>query len=209
MKNRLYLALEFIVLYIGIPAVFYFELIAIPKIVALLAVALVSLLILWFDERHDFSQLFNYPTKGIPVRDLLAKSLGVACAIIFLVMFLHPADLFLFPRERPVVWMVVMLLYPLLSALPQELIYRAFLFQRYRPLFPSELTLAIASVLTFSGLHLVYDNWWAVGLSLIGGFIFVRTYRTTKSLYWVSLEHAIYGCLVFTIGMGNYFYEAF
>jgi membrane protease YdiL (CAAX protease family) len=104
--------------------------------------------------------------------------------------------------------MVVMLLYPLLSALPQELIYRAFFFQRYDRLFPSEQWLGITSAIAFSALHIIYDNWWAVGLSLIGGFIFVETYRKSKSLYWVSLEHAIYGCLVFTIGMGHFFYDA-
>lgn len=209
MMNRIYLTFEFTVIYLGLPLLFYFNLIAIPKILALLAVALFAVLILWFDKHHDFSNLFNLPDSDLHRTRLLKKSLIVAILIFLLVLLVDFNNLFAFPRQRPVVWMVVMVLYPLLSALPQEIIYREFFFQRYRQLFPSEQMLGLTSALAFSTLHIVYDNWWAVGLTLAGGLIFARTYRSSKSLYWVSLEHAIYGCLVFTIGMGQYFYEAF
>lgn len=199
-------ALEFCGLFIGMPLIFFFELIAIPKIPVLLVITLFALLILWFDKDCNFSQLFNQPGDAVTSRSLLWKSLVVAGTIFVLVMLLNPEELFAFPRREPVVWMVVMLLYPLLSALPQELIYREFFFQRYRGLFPSQQILGYASAIAFSGLHIVYYNWWAVGLSLVGGLIFVHTYRRSRSLYWVALEHAIYGCLVFTIGMGSYFY---
>ncbi|MDR8391511.1 CPBP family glutamic-type intramembrane protease [Aliifodinibius sp. S!AR15-10] len=209
MDNRYYLFAEFLVLFIGLPLAFYFDLVSIPKIAGLLAVSLFTVLVLWFDKRHDFSKLFSLPDGNASVQKLLLKSLAVALTITGLVLLLNPDELFIFPRQQPLVWMIVMLLYPLLSALPQELIYRAFFFERYDKLFPSEQLLGIASAIAFSALHIIYDNWWAVGLSLVGGFIFVQTYRKSRSLYWVSVEHAIYGCLVFTIGMGHFFYEAF
>ncbi len=209
MQNRLYLTLELCILFMGIPLVFYFELVAIPKIAALLGVALFVVLVLWFDEELDFSQLFTPPGEKVSARHLIKRSIAVVLTVCGLVLILHPSEFFYFPREQPVVWMVVMLLYPLLSALPQELTYREFFFQRYRTLFPSEMVLGIASALAFSTLHIIYDNGWAIGLSLVAGFMFVETYRKSKSLYWVTVEHTLYGCLVFTLGMGRYFYEAF
>ena len=44
--------------------------------------------------------------------------------------------LFNFPRATPFFWALVMLLYPLLSVYPQEIIFRSFLFHRYAIIFP-------------------------------------------------------------------------
>jgi hypothetical protein len=44
-------------------------------------------------------------------------------------------------------------------------------------------------------------------LTLIGGWFFAETYARTRSMRLVWLEHALYGCLVFTIGLGDYFYH--
>ncbi|MDX1637739.1 MAG: CPBP family intramembrane glutamic endopeptidase [Balneolaceae bacterium] len=208
MNNRIYLVAEFGILFLGLPLLFYFDLFAVPKIAALLGVTLGIVLALWFDSTLSFERLFRQPNR-YSVRSLAVRSLLVALFMLGLVLLVHPDTLFAFPRKQPVVWIVVMLLYPLLSALPQELIYREFFFQRYRSLFPSEAVLGYASALAFALLHIIYDNWWAVGLSLAGGILFMHTYRRSGSLYWVTVEHAVYGCLVFTIGMGQYFYEPF
>lgn len=210
MISRGYLLIEGIGLYIGLPLLFYFDLIPVPKIAALLAVVLLCVLVLWFDSSLDISRLFRRPEAAGPgLKRLAGRGLAVALAVCLLVLWLQPAELFSFPRERPVVWMVVMLLYPLLSALPQELIYREYFFQRYGPLFSSDRARVVASAAAFSFLHIIYDNGWAPALTLAGGLLFADTYLRTRSLYTVSVEHALYGCLVFTIGMGNYFYEPF
>ncbi|NIR70804.1 MAG: hypothetical protein GWN62_33160 [Aliifodinibius sp.] len=65
------------------------------------------------------------------------------------------------------------------------------------------------SALVFSFLHMVYGNWIAIGLSFGGGILFGLTYKRTQSLFWVTAEHVLYGWLVFTLGLGNYFYEGF
>ena len=46
----------------------------------------------------------------------------------------------------------------------------------------------------------------AVALCVIGGWLFADTYSRTRSLWLASAEHALYGCLVFTVGLGRYFY---
>lgn len=211
MENKQYLTLEFTALYIGMPVVFYFDLVPVQKIVALLVITLLCVLVLWYDRRHDFGRLFRMPgdDHGPILKELALKGGAVTLGVFILAQYVQPSGLFAFPRREPVVWMVVMLLYPLLSALPQELIYRSFFFQRYDRLFRNDKVLGFASAIAFSFLHIVYDNGWALGLSLLGGLLFARTYRRTRSLFWVSVEHALYGCVIFTIGLGNYFYEPF
>jgi membrane protease YdiL (CAAX protease family) len=97
-----------------------------------------------------------------------------------------------------------MCLYPLLSVWPQEIIFRRFLFHRYERLFGNQIT--SASAIMFSYAHIIFLTSLAVLLTLAGGLLFARSYAKTRSLKLTGLEHAIYGCLVFTIGLGQYFY---
>jgi membrane protease YdiL (CAAX protease family) len=55
--------------------------------------------------------------------------------------------------------------------------------------------------------HIVFRNWPAILLTCAGGWLFGTTYRRTSSLLLVSVEHALYGCAIFTIGYGNYFFD--
>jgi membrane protease YdiL (CAAX protease family) len=53
----------------------------------------------------------------------------------------------------------------------------------------------------------VFLNPLAVLLTIPGGFLLSKTYGRTKSLLVTGIEHAIYGNLVFTVGLGFYFYK--
>lgn len=122
------------------------------------------------------------------------------------VAVLAPAELFNFPKRAPFVWLLVILLYPFLSAYPQEVIYRAFMFRRYAPLIATNGRMLLATALAFGWLHVLLESWVAVTLTVVGGWLFGDTYRRTRSLAAVSVEHALYGALVFTIGLGREFY---
>jgi membrane protease YdiL (CAAX protease family) len=100
-----------------------------------------------------------------------------------------------------------MLLYPLVSVYPQELIYRVFFFHRYAPLFGSGLLMIAASALAFGFVHIIFGNWLAVVLCIIGGFLFSLTYQHSGSLLFTCLDHAIFGNFIFTIGLGQFFYH--
>jgi len=65
----------------------------------------------------------------------------------------------------------------------------------------------IANAVAFSVGHVVFHNWPAVALTLLGGWLFANTYERTSSLRLVAVEHALYGCAVFTIGYGAFFFE--
>ncbi|WP_207222705.1 CPBP family intramembrane glutamic endopeptidase [Herbihabitans rhizosphaerae] len=130
-----------------------------------------------------------------------------AAVITVLLLIFSPERLLVFPRQEPVVWALVMVLYPLLSVYPQEMIFRAFLFHRYKPLFGTGAPVVAASAISFGFAHVIFGNWVSVGLTLIGGLIFAARYRKTGSVLVASVEHALYGCLVFTIGLGEFVYH--
>jgi membrane protease YdiL (CAAX protease family) len=98
-----------------------------------------------------------------------------------------------------------MLLYPLLSVWPQEVIFRRFFFARYQEIFGAA-GLVPASALAFGFAHIIFLNWVAVAMTLAGGAIFATDYARYRRLGLACLEHSLYGCLIFTIGLGQYFY---
>lgn len=116
-------------------------------------------------------------------------------------------DLFLLPRSNPGLWTLILCCYPFVSAWPQEFLYRKFYFWRYQRLFPGESGLVWSSTLTFSFLHVMYDHWVALALTLAGGYLFSRLYLKTGSLFWPWLEHSLFGLWIFTVGLGSFFYE--
>jgi membrane protease YdiL (CAAX protease family) len=109
------------------------------------------------------------------------------------------------PRERPLFWLAIMVLYPVLSVWPQEVIYRRFLFHRYARVF-GETGVVLASALAFGFAHVIFLNPIAVLLTTAGGAMFAWNYARERSLWLACLEHALYGCLIFTIGLGQFFY---
>jgi membrane protease YdiL (CAAX protease family) len=138
---------------------------------------------------------------------MLVTFLVAAAVLLVLVRVIHPGSLFAFPLRHPLAWAAFLGWYPLLSALPQEIIFRAFFFSRYRSLFGDGRWLVAGSALAFGFAHLAFHNPVAVALTLPAGLMFARTYRRTGTLLFVSLEHALYGCLVFTIGLGPFLTE--
>jgi membrane protease YdiL (CAAX protease family) len=120
---------------------------------------------------------------------------------------IKPEALFSLVRQHPGFWLLLMAAYPLLSVIPQELIYRAFFFRRYRALFGESYCMVFVSAVLFSLGHLLFHNWIAVALSFIGGCLFGRTYQRTSSLPLTAVEHSLYGCAVFTVGYGAFFLD--
>jgi membrane protease YdiL (CAAX protease family) len=116
----------------------------------------------------------------------------------------QPEFLLSFPRDQTSAWLWFLALYPLLSVLPQELVFRAFFFDRYRRLFPGRGVMILVNSLLFSLAHIVYNNFWAVALTFLGGLLFASTYQRTRSLPLVIFEHSAYGCMIFTMGYARY-----
>ncbi|MEO1021996.1 MAG: CPBP family intramembrane glutamic endopeptidase [Bacteroidota bacterium] len=203
------LILEFISLFIALPLVFYFDVLPVPKIPALVVFTLFCLVILVTDRTFETSALLKWEVEASYIRVMLIR-FGLAFVLLLVATWVFlPDQLFIIPRERPQLWLIIMVFYPLVSALPQELIYRSYFFHRFKPIFSRSWILMMASIACFSFLHIIYDNAVALIFTAVGGYLFTKTYQDTKSLLAASLEHALYGCAVFTVGLGGFFYEAF
>ncbi len=206
LARRALLAFEFVALYFGIPSLFALGLepgLLIPSLIATSAICLVFLL---KDRRFDRRALWNpaqlrHRLPGIALRFALAAVLITAALLVF-----EPQRFLEFPRHRTGLWLLIMFGYPLVSVYPQEIIFRAFLFHRYAPLFSTPPLAIAASAAAFGYGHIIFDNTLAIAMTLVGGALFALTYHRSRSLLAASLEHALYGNLIFTVGLGAYFY---
>lgn len=133
----------------------------------------------------------------------------VACSglLYAVTAYYKPDMIFSFMQRNPLFWALVMVLYPILSVIPQEIIYRRFVFARYGAILSTPRAMIFVSALGFGFAHIFLQNWIAPVLSAIGGCMFAATYQRTRSLALTSLEHALYGDMIFTLGLGVYFYH--
>ena len=64
-----------------------------------------------------------------------------------------------------------------------------------------------ASALVFGYAHIVLLNGVAVAMTVPGGALLAWAYARHRRLHLVCLEHALYGCLIFTVGLGRFFFS--
>lgn len=166
------------------------------------------LILLLRDRTFDRSNLWRAGAVFRNIPGILGLYFVAAILLTIVIQLFMPENFLKFPRERTNVWIAVMLLYPIFSVWPQHVIFRSFLFHRYEPLFSSQWGIILASALAFCWGHIVFQNWIALALTLPGGIIFAMTYARTRSGLLASIEHALYGCLVFTLGFGSSLYYA-
>jgi hypothetical protein len=205
--TRTWLAVEFVVLFVALPLGFSFAPVKLPALPLLWVVAGYALWRLAIDPRFDRGKLWNIGRLPGRLGAILAIFTIAALAIWLGVRRFAPDLEWSFVRQQPAFWAVLMVAYPILSVYPQGLIYRAFFFERYAGLFPGNWAMILASAVAFAFLHIVFRNWLAVGLTFAGGLLFATRYAETGSLATSSFEHALYGCFLFTVGLGAYFYH--
>ncbi len=205
-NGNLYKSLELIVLFIGIPLIYYFDFIPFHKSIPLLTIFLIFLIVLLKDKKFDRKRFgFNKFRNWKPI--LLRFGVFVVIST-FLVWIISPEYLFILPKERTFLWLMILLFYPLWSAFPQELIYRTYFFHRYGKLFKRNSMLFLINAALFSFSHIIFENWLAIFLTFFGGIMFASTYQRSNSLMVVFIEHMLYGSYIFTVGIGQYFYAS-
>ncbi len=203
----LFLILEFSFLFFALPLLIYYRVLPNLPIPYLLASSLVAFLLLRRTPGFQTAELFSLANVSSHLTALLLRDAFCLLALGLAVRFLAPEMLFSFVKRAPAIWALVMLLYPILSVFSQELLFRAFLFRRYQPLFGQGWVMIAISALAFGFVHIIFRNWFAVGLCVLGGLLFSVTYYSSQSLMLACLEHAIFGNFLFTIGLGKFFYH--
>jgi membrane protease YdiL (CAAX protease family) len=204
---RLILVLEFVVLYVALPLAYRFSPVRLPALPLLWAVSGYALCQLLRDPRFDRARLWNVGRLPASLPAILVTFAVVALLLWLGVRWFAPGLEWNFIRRHPAFWAVVMVAYPVLSVYPQGLLYRAYFFERFAALFPGRWTMILLSAAAFAFLHIVFRNPLAPVLTLFGGILFAYRYAETGSLAVSSFEHALYGCWLFTIGLGAYFYH--
>lgn len=179
----------------------------IPVFIALLPVLAIILTVLAFDRTFSLRrELMRGFSLAQLVSILLVFAVGAGIVATYVAEY-HPALFLEFPRNRPETYQRIMLLYPAMSVLSQELVYRTFFFHRYGVLFGRQWWLAIIlNGILFGTGHLVIGTPLAVYGTMATGMLFAWRYAVTRSYWAVFIEHTLWGWLVFTVGLGRYFF---
>lgn len=203
---RARLWLEFLALFIGVPIVMVATFGLYPLFPVIISLALVACVLLHLTPGWSFRMLWKGPVIGewriIAVYFVL--TLATCLAFVFTLI---PEMFLALPKNRPELWVLIMVAYPLVSAFPQEVIFRSLFFERYQRLFPTEWTAIVANGFVFGFGHLFYDNWITIAMTGVGGAIMGWAYLRHRSVGLAWVLHALAGQIIFTTGLGVYFYH--
>ncbi|PPR26068.1 MAG: hypothetical protein CFH34_01146 [Alphaproteobacteria bacterium MarineAlpha9_Bin4] len=168
----------------------------------------IILLVIFYRNKFNLKSLLhiNYNKNRLYFYIIFIRWLLLSFLLLLFTYYIFPNKLFLIQKNKVDLLNKIFILYPFLSALPQEFIFCTFFFIRYKSLFKNEKNLVLTSAIIFCFAHIFSINWVAPLLSIFGGFIFASTYKKTRSLILVSLEHALYGNSLFAIGLGWFFW---
>lgn len=159
----------------------------------------------------EWRRLLARPSKVL-LRGALGRGILVATVTFLYVYGFESEHLFEFPLRRPRLWLLIFFFYPLLSALPQEVIYRVYIFEAFEPLRRHPWVAFWISAAAFGWVHVIYAGWFAVLTSAGIGLILAGVYQKHRGepglLTALLVEHSLYGLAVFTLGLGRYFYLA-
>lgn len=202
-NKKIYVTIEFLFLFFVLPILFLYQIIPLYAIVPVLwAVSIYVFVILTFYEKKTIFK--KLPKKQL--KQVLVRFAIFALLISFFTYYYHEKRLFNFILENPKLYFMIIVLYPLLSVIPQELIYRRFFTFRYQKYF-SLWAYILLNATIFAFAHILFVNFIAIAFTFFGGILFTTTYLKKKSFSLVCLEHSLYGNLLFTIGLGDFFYH--
>lgn len=205
--RRRQLGLEFALLFVAAPVVMAVALPPTAIFAGLFAMTSVGLVLLIFTPEFHWSELLagaRQISRGF-VTLFAALTAAASFAVVWMT---HPDALFGILRSNPGLMVMIAILYPLVSALPQELVYRPLFFRRYATILPRGLwpNILLNAVL-FSFAHLMYWSWIVAAMTFFGGIGFAYAYRARRNFPEALLLHALSGVIVFAFGLGVYFYS--
>lgn len=208
MIQKLYYGCEFCLLFLALPLILTLKWPRTPVLLPLWILAVICSVGLFRSSTFDRQELWNMEGWRTGLKTILIRFAVIAVVTVAGLWILTPATITQsLVVTRPRVWLILMVIYPLLSVYPQGLVFRSFIFHRYRAIFATPWSKTVASTLAFCFAHIVFRNWVVLLITLLGGILFAVSHLRTKSLLLSSFEHALYGCFLFTVGIGNYFYD--
>ncbi|MBK0397565.1 CPBP family intramembrane metalloprotease [Limibaculum sp. M0105] len=204
--RKLRLWAEFLALFVGTPVLMVAFFGQYPLFPLLFALAAMSALLLAVTPGFRFRELIEGPVL-YEWRLILGFVVMVALACTTVALVLVPERFLELPRQRPELWLLIMVAYPIASVVPQELIYRPLFFRRYGRLFPNVGTAVVANAAAFGLGHLFFLNWVTISMTAVGGAVMAWAYMRHRSFLLACVLHAVAGQIVFTTGLGIFFYH--
>lgn len=205
--GRVRLWLEFTAFYILAPAALYVALPHIDLYAAIACTMVLGLVLLHFTDGFTWRHLWDWRSLRGTGGTILWTSALTAAMLTAMTLWLAPDRFLILPRERPELWLAILALYPWFSVLGQEVIFRPLFFYRYGHLFPSDRARILVNATVFAAAHLFFLNWIAPVMTFAGGLLFAWAYQRDRSFPAVFIMHWIAGGLVFTLGLGLFFYH--
>jgi len=194
MARRMWLPVEMALIFLGVPylvdaAVHGYRF---PVFIALLPVLAIVLVLLLADPTFSLKRELARSVSALNLATIAAVFLICGGVIAAWVAHNHPDWFLEFPRNRPDIYWAMMLLYPLISVPPQELVYRTFFFHRYGALFGRAWWAAIAlNALLFGFGHIVVGTKLAIFGTMATGLLFALRYALTRALWAVTARDGI------------------
>ena len=202
MQSTLYKGFELFIIFILVPVSFVLNYSPWIKLgVGIIGFAYVIYVLLKIEKlKFKLSKQLDWKTFW---KSTILKLLLIAIITTVFVWVTDKTQLFNVLLNKPIKWLIILFVYSFFSVYPQELIYRTFFFKRYRPLFKNTSLFIFINAILFSLAHLLFNSGLVLFLTFFGGVLFALTFKKTESTLLVSIEHAIYGCWLFTVGMGT------
>ena len=202
MQTKPYKLLEFFLLFIAVPISMALPfLIWIKLAIGLVGFVYVIFILLKIDNtKFSISKNINW---NVFWKQTLIKLIGIIIITTLFLWFTNSEDLFNVLFNKPKLWIFILFIYSFFSVYPQELIYRTFFFRRYSIIFKNQKLIIFINAIVFSLAHIFFRNTLVMILTFLGGLLFAITFIKTRSTLLVTIEHAIYGSWLFTVGMGG------
>ncbi|MDV4145187.1 CPBP family intramembrane glutamic endopeptidase [Shimia sp. FJ5] len=197
---------EFLLFFVIAPVAIAALLPATVMFSALFALTALGLVLLHATDGFHWREL-RQGNGAISLRFLAVFAVSVFLTCLAVVYAFEPASAFSLLQYEPMLLLMILLLYPVLSALPQEIVFRPLFFRRYGAILPEGHHGIILNAAIFSLAHLMYWNWVVAAMTFSGGLVFAWAYEIRRSFPLAVLLHAVAGNLVFLTGLGIYFYS--
>lgn len=202
MKSGLFKLVEFIVIFLVIPISFAFSYSNILKIVVGGVGFLYVCFVLVRVERVKI-QLSPRVRWFLFFKETIIKLLVIIPFTIFYVYMVNNELLFQLAINNTGSLLVILSLYSIFSAYPQEILFRTFFFNRYERYFKDSNLMILINALLFALAHLLFQNFLVLLVTFIGGVLFGLTYKKYRSTFLVAVEHMLFGGWVIIVGLGK------
>lgn len=211
--NATWLWVEFLALFVIAPSLLATVLDPSQMFPALFGVTALGIALLWFTPDFRWRTLFE-GVSSLNWSFVFVFSVATAITCYVVITATRPDALFfLFSNEAPRLsngWPIIIMIalfYPIVSALPQELVFRPLFFRRYEPILPEGFAAIVLNAGLFSLAHLMYWSWIVAAMTFFGGLAFAISYERRNNFAEAVILHSIAGVIVFAFGLGVYFYS--